>query len=38
MYLGKYAHATGEFTRAARQELEDFIASAETAARKELGA
>ena len=34
----KYAHATGEFTKAALQELEDFIASAESAASRSLGA
>ncbi len=33
----KYAHATGEFTRAALQELEDFIASGETAASRRPG-
>jgi integrase len=34
----KYAHATGEFTSAALRELEDFIASAETAASRSAGA
>jgi integrase len=34
----KYAHATGEFTKAALQELEDFIASAQTAASRSAGA
>jgi integrase len=34
----KYAHATGEFTSAALRELEDFIASAEAAASRRVGA